>query len=134
MEHKQRMEHKQEKSKRPKIGLEVLEVAEDSYAAEIGIRPQDLIVSVNGEPISGADFLNDWVKKKPVENIELFILRQTRKVIINAPPGPLELKLRITSLSPFRLLLREHPVFQVLLFWLLGTGVLAGGLILLALF
>jgi S1-C subfamily serine protease len=68
-------------------GVEVVEVVEGSPAAEAGLRPEDLIVSVAGTPVEGADDLQRLMVGELIgERVEATVVREGRTVTIDLVP------------------------------------------------
>ena len=71
----------------PTAGVEVVEVVEGSPAAKAGLRPEDLIVSVAGTPVEGADDLAAAdVGELIGERVEATVVREGRTVTIDLVP------------------------------------------------
>jgi S1-C subfamily serine protease len=59
-----------------KRGLEVVEVIEDSPADRAGVRPEDLVVGVDDEPVGGVDDLQRLLTAETIDRpVELAIVR-----------------------------------------------------------
>lgn len=71
-----------EPSIEPKIG----EVAEDSPAAEAGLRPGDVIVSLDGEDVRGWQAVVTHVRERPEEAIRLGVRRGEETLQLEATP------------------------------------------------
>jgi S1-C subfamily serine protease len=68
-------------------GVEVVEVVEGSPAAKAGLRPEDLIVSVAGTPVEGADDLQRLMVGELIgERVEATVVREGRTVTIDLVP------------------------------------------------
>jgi S1-C subfamily serine protease len=68
-------------------GVEVVEVVEGSPAAKAGLRPEDLIVSVAGTPVEGADDLQRLMVGELIgERVEATVVREGRTLTIDLVP------------------------------------------------
>ena len=68
-------------------GVEVVEVVEGSPAAKAGLRPEDLIVSVGGTPVEGADDLQRLMVGELIgERVEAMVVREGRTLTIDLVP------------------------------------------------
>jgi S1-C subfamily serine protease len=73
-------------------GVEVVEVVEDSPAAEAGLRPEDLIVSVGVTPVEGADDLQRLMAGELIgERLVATVIREGRRIELELVPVELEL-------------------------------------------
>ncbi len=71
-------------------GVMVTKVDQDGPAGKAGLRPQDVIVSLNGQLLTGADGLHKMIRESgPGTEIALMVLRGGQSVAVNA-----QLKLR----------------------------------------
>jgi serine protease Do len=71
-------------------GVEVVQVADDSPAAAAGLRSEDLIVELDGEPVAGvADLQRLMVVEKIGAAISLRVLRQGRELELSLVPAEL---------------------------------------------
>ena len=59
----------------------IVEDVENGPAARVGIRPGDVILSVNGEKVANAEQLSALIDKKD-KNVALQILRENRKIFV----------------------------------------------------
>ena len=72
-------------------GVEVVEVVEGSPAAEAGLRPEDLIVSVAGAPVEGADDLQRLMVGELIgERVEATVVREGRTLTLDLVPVELQ--------------------------------------------
>ena len=66
-------------------GVEVTKVDQDGPAGRAGLRPHDVIVSLNGQMLSGADGLHKMIREAGVGmNVALVVLRGGQSVAVNA--------------------------------------------------
>ena len=71
-------------------GVEVVQVAEGSPAAEAGLRPEDLIVELDGEPVADvADIQRLMVVEKIGAPVPLLVLREGRELGLSLVPAEL---------------------------------------------
>ena len=71
--------------------VEVVEVVESSPAAKAGLRPEDLIVDLNGESVEGVDDLQRLMAGELIgENVVLTTVRDGRMVKVELVPVELE--------------------------------------------
>ena len=71
--------------------VEVVEVAEDSPAAKAGLRPEDLIVSVDDTPVEGADDLQRLMVAELIgERVTATVVRDGRVFTVDLMPVELE--------------------------------------------
>jgi len=71
-------------------GVEVVQVADDSPAAAAGLRSEDLIVELDGEPVTDvADLQRLMVVEKIGAAISLKVLRQGRELSLSLVPAEL---------------------------------------------
>ena len=71
--------------------VEVVEVAEDSPAAKAGLRPEDLIVSVDDTPVEGADDLQRLMVAELIgERVTATVVRDGRVFTVDLVPVELE--------------------------------------------
>jgi serine protease Do len=75
-----------------RAGVEVVEVVADSPAAVAGLRPEDLIVSIDEAPVEGIDdvqrlLVGDRIGAK----VRLDVLREGRRIALELVPAELEL-------------------------------------------
>ena len=72
-------------------GVEVIEVVDDSPAARAGLRAEDLVVAIDGEPVLGVSDVQ-WLMNAERIGTELAItvLRACREVELSAFPVELE--------------------------------------------
>ena len=74
-----------------KAGVEVVEVVEGSPAAKAGLRPEDLIVSVGGTDVEGADDLQRLMAGELIgERIDALVIRDGRALTVELVPVELE--------------------------------------------
>jgi serine protease Do len=72
-------------------GVEVVEVVEGSPAAKAGLRPEDLIVSVGGTDVEGADDLQRLMAGELIgERIDALVIRDGRVLTVELVPVELE--------------------------------------------
>ena len=72
-------------------GVEVVDVAADSPAAAAGLRPEDLIVAVDGRPVTEVGGLQGlMVGDRIGANVELDVIREGRLVTLRLVPAELE--------------------------------------------
>jgi S1-C subfamily serine protease len=73
-------------------GVEVVEVVEDSPAARAGLRPEDLILDVDGTPVEGADDLQRLMVGELIERpITATVFRDGHMLSVVVVPAELEL-------------------------------------------
>jgi serine protease Do len=73
------------------VGVEVVEVVEGSPAAKAGLRPEDLIVSVGGTDVEGADDLQRLMAGELIgERIDALVIRDGRALTVELVPVELE--------------------------------------------
>jgi serine protease Do len=71
-------------------GVEVVQVADDSPAAAAGLRAEDLIVELDGEPVTDvADIQRLMVVEKIGEPVSLRVLREGRELELSLVPAEL---------------------------------------------
>jgi S1-C subfamily serine protease len=74
-----------------KKAIEVVEVVEDSPAAEAGLRPEDLIVAVDGEPMGDVGELQRlMVAERIGSSVEVDVVRGGRDLTVPLVPRELE--------------------------------------------
>jgi S1-C subfamily serine protease len=74
-----------------KQAIEVVEVVEDSPAAEAGLRPEDLIVAVDGEPMGDVGELQRlMVAERIGSSVEVDVVRGGRDLTVPLVPRELE--------------------------------------------
>jgi len=57
-------------------GVEVIEVVPDGPAARAGVRPEDLVLAVDGEPVAGVDDLHRLMTAERIgREVELTVAR-----------------------------------------------------------
>jgi serine protease Do len=72
-------------------GVEVVEVVQGSPAAKAGLRPEDLIVSVGGTDVQGADDLQRLMAGELIgERIDALVIRDGRALTLELVPVELE--------------------------------------------
>jgi serine protease Do len=72
-------------------GVEVVEVVEESPAAQAGLRPEDLIVSVGGTPVEGADDLQRLMVGELIgERVSATVIREGRRLELELVPVELD--------------------------------------------
>ncbi len=71
---------------------EVGKVLPDSPAAQAGLKPGDLIVAVNGQPISSWQELNALIKKSAGRPLKLTIKRGQERLVVTVTPQLREVK------------------------------------------
>jgi serine protease Do len=72
-------------------GVEVVEVVEGSPAAKAGLRPEDLIVTVGGTDVEGADDLQRLMAGELIgERIDALVIRDGRALTVELVPVELE--------------------------------------------
>jgi S1-C subfamily serine protease len=73
-------------------GVEVVDVVDGSPAADAGLRPEDLIVSVDGEPVAKVDDVQRlMVVDRIGTRVPLDVIREGRLVTLELVPVELEL-------------------------------------------
>jgi S1-C subfamily serine protease len=71
-------------------GVEIVQVAEDSPAAHAGLRPEDLIVELDGKPVADvADLQRLMVVEKIGAPVALKVLREGRELELSLVPAEL---------------------------------------------
>jgi S1-C subfamily serine protease len=72
-------------------GVEVVEVVDGSPAAKAGLRPEDLIVSVAGTPVEGADDLQRLMVGELIgERVAAAVIREGRRIELELVPVELD--------------------------------------------
>jgi S1-C subfamily serine protease len=72
-------------------GVEVVEVVDGSPAATAGLRPEDLIVAVDGTPVSGADDLQRLMTGELIgQTVTATVLRRGERIRVPLVPAELE--------------------------------------------
>jgi serine protease Do len=72
-------------------GVEVVQVVEDSPAADAGLRSEDLIVAVDGSPITSVDELHRLMVSDVIgRTLRLGVIREGRSVELQLVPAELE--------------------------------------------
>src|SRR5207245_366829 len=72
-------------------GVEIVQVIEDSPAANAGLRPEDLIVSVDHAPITGVDQLHKLMISDAIgRTVHIGLIRSGRRVDVELVPTELE--------------------------------------------
>jgi serine protease Do len=75
---------------RRKRGVEVVDVIADSPAARAGVRPEDLVVAVDGEPVDGVNELQRLLTADRIDRpVELAIVRAGRQLRLPLVPREL---------------------------------------------
>jgi len=73
-------------------GVEIVEVVADSPAAAAGLRPEDLIVAVNGEPVAKVEHVQRLMFGDRIgETIALDVIREGRVIELRLVPRELEI-------------------------------------------
>ena len=73
-----------------RTGVEVVEVVEDSPAERAGLRPEDLIVEVDGSAVTGvADLQRLMVADRIGATVEVTLLREGRALTLELVPAEL---------------------------------------------
>jgi S1-C subfamily serine protease len=73
-----------------KSGVEVLEVAEGSPAAQAGLRPEDLVVELGGAPVTGVADLQRLMTEELIgTTVELVVVRAGRELTLSLVPDEL---------------------------------------------
>ena len=73
-------------------GVEVVEVPPGTPAAAAGLRPEDLIVAVDGIAVEGVDDLQRLMVAELIgTSVDLAVIREGREVVIELVPSELEL-------------------------------------------
>jgi S1-C subfamily serine protease len=71
-------------------GIEVVEVIEDSPAARAGIRPEDLILDIDGQPVSGPEDLQRLMDGGAIgRSVEVRLARRGRPMTLDVSPTEL---------------------------------------------
>jgi S1-C subfamily serine protease len=72
-------------------GVEVVQVVEGTPAAEAGLRPEDLIVELDGTPVAGVDDIQRlMVVERIGTKVPLRVLREGRELELDLVPAELE--------------------------------------------
>jgi S1-C subfamily serine protease len=72
-------------------GVEVVQVVEDSPADRAGLRPEDLIVSIDREPIASVDELHKLMVSDAIgRTLDVTVIREGRRVDLRLVPAELE--------------------------------------------
>jgi S1-C subfamily serine protease len=72
-------------------GVEVVQVVEGTPAAAAGLRPEDLIVELDGSPVTGVDDLQRlMVVERIGEKVPVHVLREGRELTLELVPAELE--------------------------------------------
>ena len=72
-------------------GVEIVQVIEDSPAANAGLRPEDLIVSVDHAPITGVDQLHKLMINDAIgRTVRIGLIRSGRRIDVELVPAELE--------------------------------------------
>jgi S1-C subfamily serine protease len=72
-------------------GIEVVEIVEGSPAANAGLQPEDLILEVNGAPVSGVDDLQRLMAGELIgETVRLETVRHGKRTTVDCVPVELE--------------------------------------------
>ena len=72
-------------------GVEVVQVVEDSPAAQGGLRAEDLIVAIDGAPISGVDQLHRLMVSDAIgRTLGVTLIREGRRTEVELVPTELE--------------------------------------------
>jgi serine protease Do len=73
-------------------GVEIVEVVEGSPAAEAGLRPEDLIVDVNGTPVAGVNDLQRLMTGELIgSSVTVHVVREGRALSVQLVPIELQL-------------------------------------------
>ena len=71
--------------------MEVVQVVEDSPAADAGLRAEDLIIAVDGAPITSVDDLHRLMVSDVIgRRLQLGVIREGRSVELQLVPAELE--------------------------------------------
>jgi S1-C subfamily serine protease len=72
-------------------GVEIVQVVEESPADRAGLRPEDLIVSIDGEPIATVDELHKLMVSDAIgRTLHVTVIREGRRVDVVLIPAELE--------------------------------------------
>src|SRR6266852_8348918 len=72
-------------------GVEIVQVIEESPAASAGLRPEDLIVSVDDSPITGVDQLHKLMISDAIgRTVHIGLIRSGRRIDVELVPAELE--------------------------------------------
>ena len=72
-------------------GVEIVQVIEDSPAANAGLRPEDLIVSVDNSQITGVDQLHKLMINDAIgRTVRIGLIRSGRRIDVELVPAELE--------------------------------------------
>ncbi|QDV37369.1 PDZ domain-containing protein [Tautonia plasticadhaerens] len=67
-------------------GVIVMEVTPDSAAEEAGIKANDILTEIDGEPIAGAQELSEQVQGTDGEAVELTLMRDGEEITVEVSP------------------------------------------------
>ena len=74
-------------------GAYITEVQPDGPAADAGLQPEDIILSLNGEPVEGStDLTTRLARMQPGEEVTLGILRDGRRISVQMELGQFEVE------------------------------------------
>jgi S1-C subfamily serine protease len=73
-----------------RTGVEVVDVVEASPAARAGLRPEDLVVALGGEPVTGVADLQRLMTEELIGTaVDLVVIREGRELTLPLVPEEL---------------------------------------------